>query len=111
MTQPVLYRYPFDEEGRETLTLVESIAAMQELERQVNRLCRFDWRWCDLVLTVVERHPTYLVYEIRHHGKFAGRAIVMPTVFSAGTGTILSAISDQKLYNKIRARIESKTIQ
>jgi len=111
MTQRVLYRYPFDEEGRETLTLVESIAAMQELERQVNRLCRFDWRWCDLTLSVVERHPTYLIYEIRHHSKYAGQAIVMPSVFSGGTGTILSAISDQKLYNKIRARIEAKTIQ
>ncbi len=88
MTQPLLYRYPFDEEGREILTLVESIAAMQELERQVNRLCRLDWRWCDLTLSVVERHPTYFVYEIHHHQKYTGQAIVMP--FASGGAGVLN---------------------
>ena len=111
MTQRLLYRYPFDEEGRETLTLVESIAAMQELERQINRLCRLDWRWCDLTLSVVERHPTYLIYEIHHHEKYAGQAIVMPFASARGAGVPQSALSDHALYLKILARIESKPIQ
>jgi hypothetical protein len=103
MTQRNLYRYPFDEEGREILTLLESIAAMRELERQVNRLCRFDWRWCDLRLTIVERHPTYLIYEIHHHNKYLGQAIVMPCA-----SALQSALSDHALYLKVLARMESK---
>ena len=103
MTRRTLYRYPFDEEGSEILTLAESIAAMRELERQINRFCRFDWRWCDLQLRIVERHPTYLVYEIRHHRKYLGQAIVMPD----GSGA-QAALSDHRLYLKILARLESR---
>ena len=109
MTAPTLYRYPFDEEGLEILTLVESIAAMQELERQINHLCRLDWRWADVQMRVVERHPTYVVYEIHHHGKYAGQAIVMPFASARGAGVPQSALSDHALYLKILARIESKT--
>lgn len=111
MTHPILYRYPFDEEGREILTLVESIAAMQELERQINRLCRLDWRWCDLTLHIVERHPTYVIYEIHHRQKYAGQAIVMPFASARGAGVPQSALSDQALYLKICARMESKASQ
>lgn len=111
MTQRILYRYPFDEEGREILTLGESIAAMQELERQINRLCPFDWRWCDLRLAVVERHPTYVIYAIHHHEKYAGQAIVMPYVSPARMDSPQSAVTDQALYRKIRVLMESKTIQ
>ena len=81
---------------------------MQELERQINRLCRLDWRWCDLRLSVVERHPTYVIYEIHHHDKYAGQAMVMPFASARGTGVSQSALSDQALYLKIRARIESR---
>jgi hypothetical protein len=106
MTQPILYRYPFDDEGREILTLVESIAAMQELERQINRICEADWRWCDLRLNVIERHPTYLVYEIHHHRRYMGQALVMP--YSSAKGGPLSALSDHALYLKLLARLEEK---
>jgi hypothetical protein len=109
MTQPVLYRYPFDDEGREMLTLVESIAAMQELERQINQLCRLDWRWSDLTLRVVERHPTYVVYEIHHRQKYAGHALVMPFASARGAGVPQTALSDHALYLKILAHMESKT--
>ncbi|HUB17612.1 MAG TPA: hypothetical protein VL990_03190 [Acidobacteriaceae bacterium] len=109
MTQRILYRYPFDEEGREILTLVESIAAMQELERQINRLCGCEWRWCDLQLSIVERHPTYLIYEIHHHRRYAGQAIVMPYASAKdGPG---SAFTDHVLYLKICARMEAKAMQ
>jgi hypothetical protein len=109
MTQRLLYRYPFDEEGREILTLVESIAAMQELERQINRLCRLDWQWCDLRLSVVERHPTYLIYEIHHHHRYMGQMIVMP--YASGKDGPHSAFSDHALYLRICARMESKAAQ
>ena len=111
MTQPLLYRYPFDEEGREILTLVESIAAMQELERQINRLCRLDWRWCDLTLSVVERHPTYLFTRSTITSKYIGQAIVMPFASARGEDGPHSALSDQALYLKICARMESKASQ
>ncbi|MFP5226798.1 MAG: hypothetical protein ACLGXA_04165 [Acidobacteriota bacterium] len=111
MTQPILYRYPFDEEGHEILTLVESIAAMQELERQINRLCPFDWRWCDLRLAVVERHPTYLIYDVHHHDRYAGQAIVMPFVSRPETDAPQSASGDHALYLKVLARLESRAIR
>lgn len=111
MPQRILYRYPFDKEGREILTLIESIAAMQELEQQINRLCDLDWRWCDLRLSVVERHPTYLIYEIHYRDVYTGRAIVMPHVSRPGIGDRPLGISDQALLNKILARIESKATQ
>jgi hypothetical protein len=109
MINRTLYRYPFDEEGREILTLVESIAAMQELERQINRLCAVDWRWCDLRLSVVERHPTYVIYEIQNGDQYSGRAIVMPYASQAGIDDLELALSDLALLTKIRARIQSKT--
>src|SRR5579872_3498344 len=104
MPQTTLYRYPFDEEGREILTLVESIAAMQELEHQINRLCNLDWRWCDLRLTIVERHPTYVIYEIHHRDAYSGRAIVMPHLCKTGVSELRIALSDRALLDKIRAR-------
>jgi hypothetical protein len=108
MTQRILYRYPFDEEGHEILTLVESIAAMQELERQITQLCRCDWRWCDLKLSIVERHPTYLIYEIHHHRKYMGQAVVMPYASPAAKDGPRSVFSDHALYLKICARMEAK---
>jgi len=111
MPQRTLYRYPFDEEGRETLTLVESIAAMRELEQQINRLCTLDWRWCDLRLSVVERHPTYVVYEIHHRDAYSGRAIVMPSASRAGVQDLRVAICDLALQARIRARIRARAMQ
>lgn len=108
MIERTLYRYPFDEEGLEVLTLVESIAAMQELEHQINRLCDDEWRWCDLRLSVVERHPTYVIYEIHYHDEYSGEAIVMPSVSVAGMDSLRVAISDQALLNKIQARVQAK---
>lgn len=105
MLERTLYRYPFDNEGREVLTLVESVAAMQELERQINRLCNVEWRWCDLKLHVVERHPTYVIYEVHHRDEYSGQAIVMPHVSVAGMDALRIAISDQALLSKIRDRI------
>ena len=106
MSQRTLYRYPFDEEGRETLTLVESIAAMQELELQINRLCDFDWGWCDLRLSVIERHPTYVIYGIEHRDEWVGRAIVMPYVAAQVAIEPQSIFNDRTLLNKIRARLK-----
>ena len=111
MPQRTLYRYPFDEEGREILTLVESIAAMQELEHQINRLCKLDWRWCDLRLSVVERHPTYVIYEIHHRDAYSGRAIVMPSASRVSMNDLPVILSDRALLIKIRARLQSKTTQ
>ena len=111
MPQRTLYRYPFDEEGREILTLVESIAAMQELEHQINRLCKLDWRWCDLRLSVVERHPTYVIYEIHHRDAYSGRAIVMPSASRVSMNVLPVILSDRALLIKIRARLQSKTTQ
>ena len=111
MPQRTLYRYPFDEEGREILTLVESIAAMQELEHQINRLCKLDWRWCDLRLSVVERHPTYVIYEIHHRDAYSGRAIVMPSASRVSMNDLPVILSDRALLIKVRARLQSKTTQ
>jgi hypothetical protein len=108
MPQTTLYRYPFDEGGREMLTLGESLAAMQELEYQINRLCAFDWRWCDLSLSVVERHPMYVIYEIHHREAYTGRAIVMPSVWRTEMNDLRVALSDRALQVKILARIRSR---
>lgn len=78
MARLPLYRYPFDKEGLEILTFAELLAAMRELERQLNGLLAPDWRWCDLRFNIVERHPTYATYEVRQNGDFVGRVIVMP---------------------------------
>ena len=104
MAQIPLYRYPFDKEGHETITFHESIAAMRELEQQLHGMLKRDWRWCDLRLKVIERHPTYVIYEVEHHEKYAGQAVVMP--YSADTPKIgpSSTINDRTLHNKIRPR-------
>jgi hypothetical protein len=104
MAQIPLYRYPFDKEGHETLTFDESIAAMCELEQKLNVMLKRDWRWCDLRPKVIERHPTYVIYEVEHHEKYAGQAVVMP--YSADPAKIgpLSTINDRTLHNKIRSR-------
>jgi hypothetical protein len=109
MPRRTLYRYPFDNEGREVLTLAESIAAMQELEHQINQLCAFDWRWCDLRLSVVERHPTYVVYEVHHRDEYTGQAIVMPCASPSGMKGLRVTVSDWVLFTKIRVRLRSKT--
>ena len=98
------YRYPFDETGTASLTFAESLAAMQELERQLNALLKPDWRWCDLRLEVAERHPTYIVYKVTHHGEFMGRAVVMPYCASPPRKQPENATEEQSLYEKLRAR-------
>ncbi len=103
MTHIYLYRYPFDEAGSAILTFAESLAAMQELERQLNAMLKADWRWCDLLLEIVERHPTYIVYEVTHHREFMGRAVVMPYCADPPKKRPETAI-EQALFEKIRAR-------
>jgi hypothetical protein len=98
-----LYRYPFDETASPVLTFAESLAAMQELERQLNAMLKPDWRWCDLRLAIVERHPTYVVYEVTHHEEFIGRAIVMPYCADPPKKQPDTAV-EKALYEKIRSR-------
>lgn len=98
-----LYRYPFDETGTQILTFAESLAAMQELERQLNAMLKPDWRWCDLRLEIVERHPTYVVYDVTHRQEFIGRAVVMPYCADPPKKHPNAAI-EKALYEKIRAR-------
>lgn len=74
--QMSLYQYPFDKEGDKTLSFDESIIAMRELERQLNLMLNPNWRWCDCRLQVTERHLTYVIYDVEHHGKHIGRAVV-----------------------------------
>jgi hypothetical protein len=107
MTHIYLYRYPFDEAGGATLTFAESLAAMQELERQLNAMLKADWRWCDLRLEIVERHPTYVVYDVAHHGQLMGRAVVMPYCADPPKKRPDTAV-EQALYEKIRARRNSE---
>jgi hypothetical protein len=104
MTHIYLYRYPFDETGSQFLTFAESLAAMQELERQLNAMLPTDWRWCDLRLEIVERHPTYVVYQVKHNEEFVGRAVVMPYCADPPKKRSDSAVNEQTLYEKIRAR-------
>lgn len=103
MPHVYLYPYPFDETGSHTLTFSESLAAMQELERQLNAMLKPDWRWCDLGLEIVERHPTYVIYEVTHHSEFMGRAVVVPYCADPPKKRSDSAI-EQALYGKLRAR-------
>ncbi len=103
MTHIYLYRYPFDEAGTAILTFAESLAAMQELERQLNAMLKPDWRWCDLRLEIVERHPTYVVYKVTHHQEFIGRAIVMPYCADPPKKRPDTVI-EQALFDKIRSR-------
>lgn len=98
-----LYAYPFDETGTHTLTFAESLAAMHELERQLNAMLKPDWRWCDLLLEIVERHPTYVIYEVTHGDQFIGRAVVMPYCADPPKKHPDSAVQ-QALYAKIRSR-------
>lgn len=104
MPHVYLYRYPFDDAGSATLTFAESLAAMQELERQLNALLKPDWRWCDLHLEVIERHPTWVVYEVRHHGELMGRAVVMPYCANPPRKQPETASDQKSLYEKLRAR-------
>jgi hypothetical protein len=106
MLPRTLYRYPFDEEGRETLTFIESISAMQELERQINRLCDCGWRWCDLRLSVIERHPTYVIYGIEHRDECVGTVIVMPHVAAHVATEPQSTFNGRTLLNKICGRLK-----
>ena len=101
MPHLALYRYPFDEKGSAILTFAESLAAMQELERQLNAMLKPDWRWCDLRLEIVERHPTYVIYEVSHYEEFIARAVVMP--YCADPPKKQPAV-EQALYEKIRSR-------
>jgi hypothetical protein len=78
-----LYCYPFDA-GHEILTLSEAIAATQELTTQITRLVGADWRWCDLRLAVVLRHPAYRIYDVEYRGEPVGRVIVLPCTTEPG---------------------------
>lgn len=101
MDEIPLYRYPFDNEGRKLLTLEELLAALRNLDCELNTLLIQDWRWCDVRLTIVERHPTYCVYEVEHHGELKGRAVVNPFAPE-------STVNDRALQNKIRFRGKPK---
>ncbi|MFY9747239.1 MAG: hypothetical protein WA891_01785 [Acidobacteriaceae bacterium] len=77
MAHPGLYRYPFDKEGEPTLTFVEAIAAARNLEAQLSTLMK-RWTWPELALTIIERRPGYVRYQVRRHGEMVGFATVMP---------------------------------
>jgi hypothetical protein len=77
MTRPGLYRYPFDKDGDPVLTFGEAIAAARNLELQLNALLK-RWTWPDVTLTIFERRPGYVRYEVKRQGEFVGIATVMP---------------------------------
>jgi hypothetical protein len=77
MAHPGLYRYPFDKEGEPVLTFVEAITAARNLEAQLNGLLK-RWTWPEVGLTVIERRPGYVRYQVRRHGEIVGFATVMP---------------------------------
>jgi hypothetical protein len=77
MTRSGLYRYPFDKDGEPLLTFGEAIAAARNLEVQLNAMLK-RWTWADVTLTIFERRPGYVRYEVRRQGEFVGIATVMP---------------------------------
>jgi len=77
MTRSGLYRYPFDKDGEPVLTFGEAIAAARNLEAQLNSMMK-RWTWPDVTLTIFERRPGYVRYEVRRHGEYVGIATVMP---------------------------------
>ncbi len=77
MTRSGFYRYPFDKDGEPVLTFGEAIAAARNLEMQLNGLMK-NWTWPDVAVTIFERRPGYVRYEVRRHGEFVGVATVMP---------------------------------
>ncbi len=79
MTRSGLYRYPFDKDGDAVLTFGEAIAAARNLEIQLNGMLK-RWTWPDVTLTIFERRPGYVRYEVRRHGEYVGIATVMPFV-------------------------------
>ena len=98
-----LFRYPFDEKGSPVLTFAESLAAMQELERQLSARLQPDWRWCDLGFTIVERHPTYVIYEVTHLQSWIGRIVVMPYSADPPKKEPEAAL-ERALYERLRSR-------
>jgi hypothetical protein len=80
MARSGFYRYPFDKDGEPVLTFGEAITAARNLEIQLNSLMKH-WTWPDVTVTIFERRPGYVRYEVRRHGEFVGIATVMP--FSA----------------------------
>jgi hypothetical protein len=79
MIRSGLYRYPFDKDGDPILTFGEAIAAARNLETQLNGMLK-RWTWPDVTLTIFERRPGYVRYEVRRHGEYVGIATVMPFV-------------------------------
>lgn len=77
MTRSGLYRYPFDKDGDAVLTFGEAIAAARNLEAQLNAMLK-RWTWPDVTLTIFERRPGYVRYEVRRQGEYVGIATVMP---------------------------------
>jgi hypothetical protein len=77
MTRSGLYRYPFDKEGDPVLTFGEAIAAARNLEAQLNAMLK-RWTWPDVTLTIFERRPGYVRYEVKRQGEYVGIATVMP---------------------------------
>jgi hypothetical protein len=79
MTRTGLYRYPFDKDGEPLLTFGEAITAARNLEAQLNSMLK-RWTWPDVKLTIFERRPGYVRYEVRRQGEYVGIATVMPFV-------------------------------
>jgi hypothetical protein len=77
MAHPGLYRYPFDKDGEPVLTFGEAITAARMLETQLSALME-RWTFPELSLTIVDRRPGYVRYEVRRSGKFVGMVTVMP---------------------------------
>jgi hypothetical protein len=79
MSRSGLYRYPFDKYGEPVLTFGEAIVAARNLETQLNGMLK-RWTWPDVTLTIFERRPGYVRYEVRRQGEYVGIATVMPFV-------------------------------
>ena len=61
------------------LTFGEAIAAARNLEGQLNSMLK-RWTWPDVTLTIFERRPGYVRYEVRRQGEYVGIATVMPFI-------------------------------
>lgn len=82
MMRSGLYRYPFDKDGDPVLTFGEAIAAARNLETQLNGMLK-RWTWPDVTLTIFERRPGYVRYEVRRQGEYVGIATVMPFIMDS----------------------------
>jgi hypothetical protein len=78
-----LYPYPFDAGGHDVLTLEESVAALRDLEHQLNEILPSGWRWQELRFATIERHHKMVIYRVKWNGEEVGKALVLASKTSA----------------------------